>query len=153
MPDLLGGGFPTAFADLLAAAGQPGQLLEISVYDGYAFLAYRDPAVPGSIDRREWRDGRVGEARPNPAADRVDARTEPDLFAPTDLDPTILAQLVADAPLHYDLPVNVTHVIIDRFLPFDQRVLVRVYAVPADGRSGGGYVSYDTAGALVRVCC
>jgi len=28
-----------------------------------------------------------------------------------------------------------------------------VYATPSDGRSGGGYVSYDTAGAFVKVCC
>ena len=47
----------------------------------------------------------------------------------------------------------VSHVIIDRFLPFDERVLFRVYTSPTDGRSGGGYVSYDTSGALVGVCC
>jgi hypothetical protein len=44
-------------------------------------------------------------------------------------------------------------VLIDRFLPFDERVLIRVYASPTDGRSGGGYISYDTAGALVDTCC
>lgn len=151
--DLLGGGFPIAYADLLAGAGQPPQLLAVSVYEGYAFLAYRDPADPAAIDRREWRAGEVGDATPNPAADRVDADAEARLFGPAELDPTLLAQLVADAPLHYDIPVTVSHVIIDRFLPFDERVLIRVYAVPTDGRSGGGYVSYDTAGALVNVCC
>ncbi|MGH9273617.1 MAG: hypothetical protein ACRDZU_03130 [Acidimicrobiales bacterium] len=31
--------------------------------------------------------------------------------------------------------------------------LIRVYATPDDGRSGGGYVRYDTAGAFVKVCC
>ena len=51
------------------------------------------------------------------------------------------------------MPTHVTHVLVTRFLPFDQRVLIRVYATPDDGRSGGGYVSYDTAGAFVKVCC
>ena len=151
--DLLGGGFPVAYADLLAAAGDPQQVLSISVYDTYAFLAYRDPTDPSVIDQREWRDGEVGDAEPNPGTDRVDADAEARLFAPGEIDPTLLAQLIADAPLHYDIPVAVSHVIVDRFLPFDDRVLIRVYTVPTDGRSGGGYVSYDTAGALVRVCC
>ena len=151
--DLFAGGLPAALADLRAAAGDPAEAIEVSVYPGYAFLAYRDPSAPGNLDRRMWRDGEVGPAEPNPIADRVDAGTEPDLFGLAEVDPSLLEGLVADAPSRYDLPVEVTHVIIDRFLPFDERVLFRVYATPTDGRSGGGYVSYDTAGALVGVCC
>lgn len=150
---LFEGDLPAAYAALLAAAGQPAQVIELAVYDTYAFLAYRDPANPGNIDRRIWRDGEVGAAEANPIDDRVDADTEPKLFGPAELDPMILARLVDDAPGHYELPTAVTHVLIDRFLPFDQRVLIRVYASPTDGRSGGGYVSYDLAGAFVDVCC
>ena len=47
--------------------------------------------------------------------------------------------------------MGVTHVLIDRFLPFDQRVLIRVYATPTDGRSGGGYVQYTLDGTYVKV--
>jgi hypothetical protein len=151
--DLFGGGLPSAYAALLAAAGSPGQVIEVAVYPTYAFLAYRDPANPGNLDRRMWRDGVVGDADPNPIDDRVDGDTEPSLFAPTELDPALVARLVLDAPSRYDLPTQVTHVLVDRFLPFDERVLIRVYASPTDGRSGGGYVSYDTAGTLVKVCC
>lgn len=151
--DLFGGGLPGALADLRAAAGDPTQAIEISVYPDYAFLAYRDPAAPANLDRRMWRDGEVGPAEANPIDDRVDADTEADLFALTELDPSVVEGLVADAPSRYELPVEVTHVIIDRFLPFDERVLIRVYATPTDGRSGGGYVSYDTAGTFVDVCC
>ena len=151
--DLFRGDFPGAFADLLAAAGSPTQVIEVAVYDTYAFLAYRDPANPGNLDRRIWRDGRVGDAEPNPIDDRVDADTEPSLFGPGELDPGLVARLIGDAPTHYELPTQVTHVLIDRFLPFDERVLIRVYASPTDGRSGGGYISYDTAGALVDTCC
>lgn len=151
--DLFAGDLPAAYADLLAAAGSPGQVIEVAVYPSYAFLAYRDPANPGNIDRRIWRDGQVGGAEPNPIDDRVDGDTEPSLFGPTEVDPALIARLVADAPSRYEIPTQVSHVLIDRFLPFDERVLIRVYATPTDGRSGGGYVSYDTAGALVKVCC
>ncbi len=151
--DLFHGDLPAAYADLLAAAGNPAQLIEIAVYDRYAFLAYRDPANPANIDRRTWRDGEVSDAEANTIDDRVDAGTEPSLFGPGEIDPALITRLVAETPTHYDLPTQVSHVLIDRFLPFDQRVLIRVYATPTDGRSGGGYVSYDTAGTLVKVCC
>ena len=45
----------------------------------------------------------------------------------------------------------VTHIIINRFLPFDERVLIRVYATPTDGRSGGGYVQYTLDGTFVKI--
>lgn len=61
------------------------------------------------------------------------------------------APAAADGPSRFDLDVTVTHVIINRFLPFDQRVLIRVYASPTDGRSGGGYVQYTLAGTFVKV--
>lgn len=151
--DLFHGDLPAAYGDLLAAAGDPVQIIELAVYDSYAFLAYRDPANPGNLDRRTWRDGEVSDAEPNTIDDRVDADTEPSLFAPTEIDTSLIARLIADAPSHYELPTEVSHVLVDRFLPFDERVLIRVYATPTDGRSGGGYVSYDTAGTLVKVCC
>jgi hypothetical protein len=151
--DLFGGDLPAAVDALVSAAGGPTQAIGLSVYPDYAFLAYRDPGRPADLDRRMWRDGEVGPAAPNPIDDRVDADTEPQLFPISGLDLGILPRLVADAATRYDREVEVTHVIIDRFLPFDPRVLIRVYATPADGRSGGGYVSYDTGGALVGVCC
>ncbi len=46
--------------------------------------------------------------------------------------------------------MDVNHVIVDRFPPFDQRVLVRAYASPTDGRSGGGYVQYSLDGTFVK---
>jgi hypothetical protein len=100
-----------------------------------------------------WREGEVDDAEKNPIDDRVDADTEPYLFALTELDLSRIPALAADAVTRYSVPVEVSHILIDRFLPFDERVLIRVYATPTDGRSGGGYVSYDTAGTFVKVCC
>lgn len=150
---LFEGGAAGAVAEVLAAAGQPSRFIELTVYPTYLFVAYVDPAQPANIDERQWRDGVVGEAKPNPIDDRVDAETEPELFTLEGVDLGIVPQLVADAATRYGMPVEITHIIVDRFLPFDERVLFRVYASPSDGRSGGGYVSYDTAGNLVRVCC
>lgn len=144
-------GAPDVLADLSAAAGNPTQAIEMSIYPEYAFLAYRDPVAPGNIDRRMWRAGDVDDAEPNPIDDRVNADTEPSLFALSDLNLNQIAPLAADAPLRFDLDVAVTHIIINRFLPFDERVLIRVYASPTDGRSGGGYVQYTLDGTFVKV--
>jgi hypothetical protein len=144
-----------AVQDVLAAAGGPSQLLELAIHPTYLFVAYRDPADPDRIPRRMWRDGRVHDAEPNPIDDEVDASTTPQLFGLDELGPALglLPALVQDAPTHYDEPVQVTHVLIDRFLPFDQRVLIRVYASPPGDPTGGGYVTYTTAGVFQKVCC
>jgi hypothetical protein len=150
--DLFAAGAPGALTDMLAAAGSPDEVIQVSVYPTYAFLAYRDPEAPEHIDRRSWRDGRdQDDAAPNPIDDRVDADTEPQLFAIREVDLRVLPRLVDDASGRFAQDVDVTHVIIDRFLPFDRRVLIRVYATPSDGRSGGGYVQYTLAGTFVKV--
>ena len=149
--DLFVAGAPSVLADLAGAAGSPSQAIQILVYPDYAFLAYRDPVNPANIDRRMWRAGSVDEAAPNPIDDRVDADTEPSLFNLGEVDLHVLPTLTADAPARFGLPVGVTHVIIDRFLPFDERVLIRVYASPTDGRSGGGYVQYALDGSFVKL--
>lgn len=153
-PSLFDGGASIAVAEVIEAAGGPSQFMEIVLYPTYAFVAYRDPVATDHIDERQWRDGTVDEARPNPIDDRVNADVAPSLFTAEEVDLSMVPGLIADAAANrYDVPVMITHVIIERFLPFDTRVLVRVYASPADGRSGGGYVTYDRGGNLVRVCC
>jgi len=140
-----------ALSEMAAAAGDPEEAIEVAVYPTYAFLSYRDPANPANIDRRSWRDGQdMDDAAPNPIDDRVNADTEPQLFRLSEVDLRLLHRLVDDAPRRFTRDVAVTHVLIDRFLPFDQRVLIRVYATPTDGRSGGGYVQYTLAGTFVK---
>lgn len=148
--DLFGDGPAVAVAEVLAASG-PDELLELAIYPEYLFVAYRAPGTD-EIDRRQWR-GQVGAATPNVIDDRVDASTGPKLFTLAELGPALelLPSMVADAPTRFTVPVEVTHVIVERFLPFDDRVLVRVYARPADGRRGGGYVTYTTTGTFQQV--
>jgi hypothetical protein len=151
--DLFATGAPEALGQLLAEAGGPQQLMEIAVYPEYLIVAYVDPLQPDHLDRRTWRNGAVGGAEPNPIDDRVDDETRPALFDPGAVDLARLPAMVADARTRHPMPVDATHVLIDRFLPFDERVLVRVYASPADGRSGGGYVTYLTDGSFLQRCC
>jgi hypothetical protein len=151
-----GGFLPAAFADLASAIDDGGtaRLFELLVYPDRVSAAFVPPKHPDAIDEVTWRADGTSEAQANTIDDRVDADTAPKLFDRTDVDLSLIARLVADAPSRYSIPVTVTHVIIDRFLPFDQRVLVRVYASPTDGRSGGGYVRYQAAdGAYVATCC
>jgi hypothetical protein len=148
---LLESGAETALAEMVAAADRPAQAIEIAVYPTYAFLAYRSPSDPSHLDRRSWREGEdQDDAGPNPIDDRVDADSQPQLFPLGDVDLRILPRLVDDAERRFAQPVAATHVLIDRFLPFDDRVLVRVYASPTDGRSGGGYVQYTLDGTYVK---
>jgi hypothetical protein len=131
-----------------------GALFELVIYPDRLSAAFVPPAHPDVIDEVTWSAGMTSPAKPNVIDDRVDDGTAPKLFDRSDVDLGLIAGLVADAPSRYDVPVTVTHVIIDRFLPFDHRVLIRVYATPDDGRSGGGYVSYQaTDGAYVATCC
>jgi hypothetical protein len=144
-------GAEDALADMVAAAGRPSDAIEIIVYPDYALLAYRSTEHPTYIDRRSWRDGKdQDDAAPNPIDDRVDADTTPQLFKVGAVRLAVLPRLVDDAPGRLTGDVEVTHVIIDRFLPFDDRVLIRVYASPTDGRSGGGYVQYTLDGTYVK---
>jgi hypothetical protein len=149
--DLFTSGAPAVLTDLVMAARNPTQAVEITIYDTYAFLAYRDGREPANIDRRMWRDGEVSSADANPIDDRVDDETTPKLFDIAEVDLAVLPALTQDAPSRFTQDVEVTHVIINRFLPFDDRVLIRVYASPADGRSGGGYVQYTLSGTFVKV--
>lgn len=151
--DLFASGAAEALAEVLADAGGPQQLMEVAVYPEYLIVAYVDPTQPEHIDRRIWRDGSVEGPDPNPIDDRVDDETRPALFGPEAVDLARLPAMVADARTRYPMPVDATHVLIDRFLPFDERVLVRVYASPSDGRSGGGYVTYVPDGTFVQRCC
>ena len=150
-PQLFVAGAQDAVDDMAAAAGAPDQAIEIAVYPTYAFLAYRSPSDPSQIDRRSWRDGEdQDDAAPNLIDDRVEGDTEPQLFPLADVDLSGLPRLIADAEGRFERDVVATHVLVDRFLPFDDRVLIRVYASPSDGRSGGGYVQYTLDGTYVK---
>jgi hypothetical protein len=147
---LFASGLPEAVAEVVAAAGGPTELLEVAVYPSYVYVTYRDAVDADAVARSVWRDGTVRLDEPA-ALGPLDLA---ELFTAADLDLARIPSLIADAPTHYPFPGAVSHVLIDRFLPFDDRVLVRVYVLPREGDpSEAGYVSYTADGTLVTVCC
>lgn len=143
-------GLEEAVGAVLDAAGGPTQLHELAIYPSYVYVTYRDPDRPDVLVRSVWRDGAV--SLDEPAA--IGSFDEAELFGPTAVDLARIPSLIADAPTHYPFSAAASHVLIDRFLPFDERVLVRVYVLPTEGDpSEAGYVSYAADGTFVDVCC
>jgi hypothetical protein len=149
-PDLLLSDPTPAMQALAAAIGAPYRAVEVDLYAGYAILEYQDPAASTHIDRRTWRAGNVEDAQPVSLPSGFDAEVEADLFDPAeirfDLVPSLVAQAIGQFPT-LERPVA-SHIIIDRFRPFDERVNIRVYVSDPD-RGGGGYVRFLPDGTFV----
>jgi hypothetical protein len=72
------------------------------------------------------------------------------LFDLSEIDHTKLPGMTEQAVAQFQGDgMEATHIIIDRFLPFDTRVLVRVYV--DNERGEGGYVQFTPDGGLVEV--
>ena len=72
------------------------------------------------------------------------------LFDLTEIDATKVPGMTEQALAQFpEAGMEVTHVIVDRFLPFDTRVLARVY-VSHPERGGGGYVEFTPDGSFVE---
>jgi len=151
--DLLRGDASQAFESFAQIhRGQPVKVNEILVYEDWAQIQVQVPGEPTHVDEYTWRGG-DGVSGPEPV-DLLSMEVDelPDkLFDLSELDasklPTMTAQGLAQFP---EEGMEITHVIIDRFLPFDTRVLVRVY-VSHPERGGGGYVEFTPDGGLVEV--
>jgi hypothetical protein len=151
-PDLLLSDPTPAIQQLAAAIGAPYRAEELVLYSGYAILDYQDPAVTTHIDTRTWREGVVDAPEPVMLPSGFDAEVEADLFDPAevrfDLVPSLVDQAIgAFSTLERAVA---SHVIIDRFRPFDDRVNIRVYVSDPD-RGGGGYVRFLADGTFVEV--
>jgi hypothetical protein len=138
-----------AFAKMYG--GQPVKVNEILVYEDWAQIQVQVPGEPTHLDEYAWRGG-DGVSGPEPVdllSMEVDELPQK-LFDLSELDasklPAMTAQGLAQFP---EDGMEVTHVIIDRFLPFDTRVLVRVYVSDPE-RGGGGYVEFTPDGGLVE---
>lgn len=130
--------------------GNPVKVLEISLYTDYAFIDVQVPDQPTYIDEYQWRGG-DGVSGPEPDAIGSNSDDLPEaLFDLTELDASKIPGMTAEALAQYPQEgMEITHVIIDRFLPFDTRVLVRVYVDNPD-RGGGGYVTFTPDGGFVE---
>ena len=151
-PDLLHGDSSQAFGAFANIYdGAPVKVLEILVYPDWSYIDVQVPAEPTHIDEYTWRGG-DGVSGPEPQQ-MLDMEIEelPDkLFDLTEIDATKVPGMTEQALAQFpEAGMEVTHVIIDRFLPFDTRVLARVY-VSHPERGGGGYVEFTPDGSFVE---
>ncbi|HTJ84045.1 MAG TPA: hypothetical protein VL400_20135 [Polyangiaceae bacterium] len=139
-------------AKLKATLGSSLRVYELTIYPTYSFAKIQDPKVPLHVDQYEVRDGKVGE--PTPVKFVGKEPTAAELHDVTfDLDEpdwTQVPRMLDDAPKRIKVEGGaVTHVIVNRFLPFEKEVRFRVYV--NGPRSGGGYVMYDVHGVMRKV--
>lgn len=147
--DLIGTDAGPAFEAFMAHFGVAFQSVELVLYRDYAILQAQDPAAPTHLDRYLFRDGEVAD--PDPVRLSGGEDFTPELFSLDEIPVDQLPAMAAQALDVYELErEEVTHVIIGRFLPFDDRVSVRVYVSDPE-RGGGGYARFTTAGELVDV--
>jgi hypothetical protein len=129
----------TAFA---SAGGE--RLVEVVLYDGYGIVTTHEAAT-GDVDRVVVR-GAGGAAEPARGVATGDAAAS--TFAAGDVDWALVPGLVERTPR--DLGVDggtVSHVIVEKNLPFTPDLVVRVYVV---GARGGGRIDYFADGRPMR---
>ncbi|HRB04697.1 MAG TPA: hypothetical protein PLP26_15095 [Ilumatobacteraceae bacterium] len=141
----------TQAADVIAQIGvargaAPLRILQAIIYPGYAFAQVQDPSIPANVDEYQWRDT-LGS--PSPVTLMGDGDLEANLFSDTDVNWTAIPALV-DAALA-QIPIEgaeVTHVFVQRNLPFTDIVQIRVFV---NGTRGSGYLDADAQGNILAV--
>jgi hypothetical protein len=150
-PDLLHGDSSQAFGAFTNLfGGEPVKVMEIVVYPDWAYIDVQVPGEPTHVDEYTWRGG-DGASGPEPQT-LLDMEVEelPDkLFDLSEIDPGKLPGMSEQALAQFpQSDMVVSHIIIDRFLPFDTRVLARVYV--DNERGEGGYVQFTPDGGFVE---
>ena len=141
----------TQAADVIAEIGvargaAPLRILQAIIYPGYAFAQVQDPSIPVNVDEYQWRDT-LGS--PSPVTLTGDGDLEANLFSDTEVNwaaiPTLVEAALAQIPIE---GAEVTHVIVERNLPFTDTVQIRVFV---NGTRGSGYLDADAQGNILAV--
>lgn len=129
----------------LERLGGERALIEITLYDGYGIVTAHEPAT-GNVDRVVVR-GKGAEA-PTPMPSAAARDPEAARFASTDVNWQIVPALVERTPT--DLGIRegtVSHVIVEKNIPFSPDLVIRVYVTHP---RGGGRIDYYAAGHPMR---
>ncbi len=141
----------TQAADVVAQIGvargaAPLRILQAIIYPGYAFAQVQDPSIPANVDEYQWRDTLDS---PAPVTLTGDGDLEANLFSDTDVNwaaiPALVEAALAQIPIE---GAEVTHVIVQRDLPFSDAVQIRVFVT---GTRGSGYLDADAQGNVLSV--
>ncbi|HEY8545832.1 MAG TPA: hypothetical protein VIL36_12320 [Acidimicrobiales bacterium] len=130
--------------------GAPVKVVEIALYTDYAFIDVQVPNEPTHVDEYQWRGGDgVSGPEPQSLLDMEVEELPEKIFDLSEIDPAKLPSMTEQALAQFPQEgMEVTHVLIDRFLPFDTRVIVRVYV--DNERGEGGYVQFTPDGGFVE---
>lgn len=151
---VLGPEFVTAAGAAFQAELGDFKALEITIHPDQprAVAQAQDPAKPANIDAYEFTGGNVGS--PSPVTLTGDTSDlEANLFLASsiawDQIPAMMEQAVVEIG-ELEGSTGVTHLIIQKNLPFDEDTVINIY-VDGGTRSQGGYVSFLNDGTLKRV--
>ena len=138
-------------ADVIAEIGvargaAPLRILQAIIYPGYAFAQVQDPSIPVNIDEYQWRDT-LGS--PAPVSLTGDGDLEANLFSDTEVNwaaiPALVEAALAQIPIE---GAEVTHVFVQRNLPFTDTIQIRVFVT---GTRSSGYLDADAQGNVLAV--
>jgi hypothetical protein len=135
------------------ANGAPPRVYELTLFPDYAFASLQVPGEPEHVDDYQWRDGQVTGPEPTLIVMEEGDELQAKFFDLTEVDPAVIPGVVAQTMQECGENLELTHVIIDRDLTFDDahRVLIRVYA--SNDYSDGGYMEYTLDGTFVDNLC
>jgi actin-like ATPase involved in cell morphogenesis len=135
------------------ANGGPPRVYELTLFPDYAFASLQKPGEPEHVDDYTWRDGGVTGPEPTLIVTEEDEELQAKFFDLGEIDPAVIPTVVTQTMQQCGEGLELTHVIIDRDLTFDDahRVLIRVYA--SNDYSDGGYMEYTLDGTFVDNLC
>jgi len=129
--------------------GEEVELLELVLYDTYAFFQARDPNKPENVDRYTIRNGEMSAPSPVHLSSRDKAQLKARSFKLKNVNMGLVTKLVQDTQARLAIEDSkVTHVILMSNLPFGNDVIWRVYA--SSPRESGS-VEYKLDGTMRRV--
>lgn len=130
----------------VARGGDQLRVLKMVIYPEYVIGDVQDPAIPENVDQYLWRGGLEG---PDPVRLLGVDDLEAALYSADEMDWSVIAPVVAGAPAAVQIPDGeVTHVIVERPLPFSADVRMRVFVV---GERDSGFVDADATGAVIAI--
>lgn len=139
---------PAVIAQIATARGAaPLRILSANLYGEYVIVQVQDPNIPANVDQYMWRNGTVGA--PEPVTLMGDGDLEANLFSDSEVNWAAIPGLVATALAQIPIEgATVTHINVERNLPFSADVQIRVFV---DGTRGSGFLDADAQGNVLEV--
>lgn len=138
-----------SIVDQVAAARGASDLMILSatIYPDWGSFSVQDPTIPENVDNYAWRGGRLGD--PIPVQLFGDGDLDASVFAASEVDWSAISELVAQAPDAVSVEGGVvTHVHVERALPFSSDIQVRVFV---NGTRDSGFVDGTADGTMISI--